>query len=492
MSQIEKRQKYRIPPAGIAFLGGVLISFIYVSLFYPDTYVYDSAHYWALSYGFADEQGNLSLAAYPSDFRGYVFPLYLFLSRVFSHWLGISDSLGFICLVAVSVSFILTIVFPYLMDWREKNSWDFLKRWIPLFLVLFFWRGLLVYPLSDFYSLGFTLVACALFKWLYNDHRVWWSEIPASILIGVFLYAAYNTRTIYLFAVIVFACLICLRFLKEGRLGAGKNVIRLVCIVAGWFLLAAPQIWINHRYTGTWSLWGVDTTDMFSAGLFSFQLFNGLTVDRYETLLTPNDFGNIPNIYFYDDVGLQIIKSIGNYEGTLWEYIRLFFTYPLEVIGIYFRHLANLLNPVYGECYISNLHQFKIHVSVFNYILMVFTAIGGVDLLQKYRCIYENQAGKRKTKILIASFFEDTSLWWVIIFPCLAIIPGAPEVRFFFPAYVCMYGLLEFKIQWKRVAQCITTHPIQTILWSVVGLVVLSCVWSDTFANASTNVWLFL
>lgn len=477
----------------VAFMLGVIVLILFGFAFRPDRFVYDSAYYWELAHQFTDEQGHLTWMAYPESFRGYVFPGFLFLSRVMSHWMGWADEVGFVVWAALFISFVVTIVLPHLLSWQESSRFDFLKRLAPLVLILIFWRGLVLYPLSDFYSLGFTLIACALFKWLYGQRRSWWQGIPAAMAIGVFLYAAYNTRTIYLFALVVFAILLAVRIVREGLPDLGKNALWLVCIAVGWFLLAAPQMLINHHHLGIWSF-GVDTSMVDSSGLFSAQLYAGLICDRYDTLIKPNDFENAAALRFEDLVGWQILNTTGGYRiCSIAEYFGLVFSHPLEVAGIYFRHVANLLNPVYGEMYIKDLHQIKLPYSIVNYVLMTLTYLGALQVFSmEYFGERNAPDGTVKKRFLLRKFLQDTALWWTIIFPCLTIIPGQPEIRFFFPVYLCMYAFLTFRCPWKNVTLYLRQHPVKTAFFALAGLVVLASVWSATFAKAQVTVDLFL
>ena len=134
--------------APAAFLLGTFLLVLFGLMFRPDCFVYDSGYYWELAHQFTDEYGHLTLMAYPESFRGYVFPGFLFLSRVMSRWIGLADETGFAVWAAFFISFVITIVLPYLLSWQENSPFDFLKRLVPLAMIPIFWRGLMLYQIS--------------------------------------------------------------------------------------------------------------------------------------------------------------------------------------------------------------------------------------------------------------------------------------------------------------------------------------------------------
>ena len=71
----------------------------------------------------------------------------------------------------------------------------------------------------------------------------------------------------------------------------------------------------------------------------------------------------------------------------------------------------------------------------------------------------------------------------IILIPCIAILPGAIEIRFFFAAYLIIYGFLAFAFPWREVKSFLQKHKFANIAALIIGLAVCCSVWGNTFAN---------
>ncbi|MEE3446725.1 MAG: hypothetical protein VZQ78_11025 [Prevotella sp.] len=89
--------------------------------------------------------------------------------------------------------------------------------------------------------------------------------------------------------------------------------------------------------------------------LKNWQIAQGLTVDRYETF-AGKDSVQIPQMRFDDKAGISLEKKEKVSAGiSLTQLVELVFKYPLDIAGIYSRHLINYLTTVWRQAYITDL-----------------------------------------------------------------------------------------------------------------------------------------
>ena len=471
----------------IAFIGTLIYSIFQNITYFP----FDSGYYWQLSQSFTSD-GKFTFFAYPEAYRGYFFPWILFLASEFGKLISFDERIGFIILSSGFLAALLTLMIPYIFEPFSNREQGIISRLAVSALTVFFWPGLLLYPLSDLYSFGFTLVSVCMLTYINRSYqqssldnkRIHWKHVACALFIGALLYGAYNTRTIYLFSVIVFLPLI---FITNFKRGALFLVSFLVALVIGWMLAAFPQMIINHNNLSTWSF-GVDTSMVAEQGLFSVQLYSGIFSQRYETVLDTS----LPlsgAIRFDDPMGWQVLNTTGGYRiGSFGGGLKLLAKFPIEFIGIYTRHLVNLLNPVYGEVYVLNLHRFKFHYTFINYCLMYLTALGIITYIKLRRSAFD---GKQEITNPNQPLVLQLCFLLPIAISCLAIIPGQPEIRFFFPLYVLMYGFLAYVFNLKEIWRLIKEHWILVILTFCSFLFLFIAIWGNTFASAHLQVDLF-
>ncbi len=234
-------------------------------------------------------------------------------------------------------------------------------------------------------------------------------------------------------------------------------------ILVGSFLLALPQCFINNKYVNAFSP-KVYTEQLFSYSndLQAWQVYMGITIPRYETYV--GDLNDYPTagVRFEDEVGQEIIEREGLTETnfTLSNIFKLFYKYPLDIIGIYTRHLVSSLTPLY-DVYISDLYIDKSIMILLAILIWIISALG----------IFSNNQMKK-----------SYSLGYMIalIVPAILQLLGAVEIRFCMPLYILAYWYVACEINYSSLAiyfkknmKCILfTCCLIMIMWiSTIGMI---------------------
>lgn len=389
-------------------------------------YMYDSADYYWSAKSF-EVEGAFSFFNYNNTFRGYVFPLILYVYCKLATVIGIKDGTAILLANAIVVSLIIVVMIPKMTEWKYKNYISYIL--IPIVFFLIYWSDLAVYPLSDLYAYGgFVCVILLCMKKNCNVGK----NIFRCILIGLLLYCVYNIRSIY-FVTIPFVVIF---FLIDNRKEIKRiwlRVVLLIVMCTSFFVAAIPQIAINQKQHGVKSI-AVITDDLNGGNIFYSQLYVGLFYDRYDTYV--GDFCEypVPQVNYIDRAGTQIIANEG-IDGleSLGQYISLIVKYPLDYVGIMVRHLANVFYLPYGESYITDLYGPKYIFAILNW-LVIFSII-----IELYRCFLSGN----NAKISVRAMYK-----YLTILPCVAILPGSIEARFFVPLYFLIYfyfSQIDFK-----------------------------------------------
>lgn len=435
----------------------LVVSIIIMVLWEPDRFWHDSLQYFELGQGLYET--GFAIGNFEHGVRGIWYPLLLspfFIVK--KAWL----------IPSVLLLIFFVCVFPRV--WISSNKVDFKSRCILFCLLLFFWNGLFRYPMSDAVALSLLLVGMML---CFGKH-----QIISPFLGGACLYICYNTRTIYLFPIIVFVILYCV-YLKEWK----AIFCFILCFFVGFLCGAIPQIIVNYNNYSILSI-KVITNRGYGNGLFSWQLAEGIRHTQYETFVGTEDVYPKPNLRFNDVVGMQIFAKEGldPTQMNIKDVIKVIIKYPLDVAGIYVRHFINMLNPIWGEEYIEDIHKIKIHYTIVNYFMM---------------CTFMTWFISRKIKMrdFINKYSKKLILGIAMLIPCFAITPGYVEQRFYFPMYYVFYLVMIFvmgKSGFKEVIYLWKKRPCLYIcVWGFVFLV-FCAIWSVTLASTQYGVWIGL
>lgn len=270
---------------------------------------------------------------------------------------------------------------------------------------------------------------------------------------GVTAYCAYNVRTIYLFA---FVYLMIEFIVKVFQHKAFKtNFYIMISFVLGITVGMLPQLLINYRQYQTISFF-VPTNN-----LFIRQLEWGLRLQRYDTVISEELKQS--GMRFIDTVGYSILQNekmsgCATYE----QYIRLLLKYPFEMIGIYVRHLANMLFPVYPENFIYDIGKSKICNTVLSFSIIFLFGI--------VQCF-----GVMKNKVL-HNFIP-------MLLPVIFIIPGSVEQRYGIAVFYYMISSICYNVDWEKFKQNVQVNFLKVVIVYLIFGGLLLAIWTSCLSS---------
>lgn len=407
----------------------------------------DSRDYWERGVSLWKD-GKFSLTNQMDGFRGYVFPLFL----------GICNQVGgvacFRIVNALMVAFLFSVLLPEVFELDQYTGKQAGAVLILYGLFTLFYYGLYVYALSDLFAFFLCIAATCLVKRLtVTDSK---AQIAVfSTLIGLLAYAMYNVRTIYMFASACIVLYVLFTFVRKRSIT--EKIICFFTQILGFGIAGLPQALMNWGYLKEVSL-SVPTQ-----GLMLKQLVWGLLYQRYDTYYGTQQ--GMPQMYFVDAVGENILKAEGIMETglkTMGEYIKLCLKYPFEVVGIYTRHVLNMLFPAWPNQYVLDLDSSKIIVMLIAFHCLFLISVSYI-------------LGRVKNKNL-KNFFP-------VLLPVAAIMPGAVESRFFMPLYVVILGKICFDIDWAALFGDIKKYWYKVAIGYGITFCIIVSVWSSMLAS---------
>lgn len=383
-------------------------------------YAYDAEWYWTI----ADpvfEGGKIHLLSFPETFRGYFLPVVIQLFKRGGTMLG-HGYWGWRVFVALMLAALLTFIFPVLFSKKIDGLIPMLRVVLCECVLLWVWGNYLQYPLSDLAAVVFLSAGVASLKSAVGADRRAALYIGLGLIGGIFLYAAYNTRVVFgygaVFSIIVFAI-----YLR-------RNLKRLLMVLlpafVGALLIALPQMMINHQYTGAYAP-KVYTEQLhnYERSIEMQQLYWGITYDRYETYDGDAAVLANPQMFFRDPEGETLLQQEGLVlaaEFSKRDYLHLIIKHPLDMAGIYMRHLISAMTPFYREVFVHDLYAEK---GVLITISILLWLLSGVVLTSAFL--------KRKLNMCDFWFCAAIGL------PGVMQMFGAVEIRFFLPLYLLSY-----------------------------------------------------
>lgn len=388
---------------------------------------WDAYYYWELGKSCCWDVRNIE-----SGFRGWVLPYIFWLCFRFGVLLGYEhEFLGYQIFSSVAFAFTFTFTFAYIagiLKFEVSDKRMAVSGGICGILIFIFYKGLFIYTLSDFYAFALSLIAVILTHEIVKCQRKLYVKVLEAFLLGICLYGTYNIRTIYLFS--IFACWGVLIIWQLCHRDWKQILVTVPVCFMGMLVCSIPQYIMNYNLLRIYS-WRVPTQ-----GLMLNQLQWGIVMERYATFVGDSSQYGDPGMIFRNNIGETILNRFQLTEITSYtQIVKLILRYPLDFIGIYVRHFLNILYPIYPNQYIYDIDKDK------TLILILFYTILFVGITT-----------------FLSSFKLRNSKWvWFILLlvPCICILPGAVEDRFFIAFYflVCMYavlGIKEFVVQFKK------------------------------------------
>ncbi len=400
---------------------------------------YDDAVYWSLGKACGWDVRNMAWG-----FRGWLLPFVFSMCYKFGMIFG-SEMLGYRIFASGVFACFFSIIFKYLLeifDFKCSIKKTLISGGICGGSFFLFFRGLLIYTLSDFYALTISLVGLImLYKMLtYEQDR--WRKVIEAFVFGLCLYGAYNIRTIYLFSMIAGVLILLIWNIYE------RNWLQLiitmpVCLL-GIFVCSIPQILLNNHLHKNYSM-AVPTE-----GLMLYQLQWGISSGRYATYIGDKTIYTEAGMFFVDKIGQTILEKENIVElASYGDFFKLVFKYPLDFIGIYTRHFLNMLYPFYPNQYIQSIENDKTLLLLIFYTILFIAVFYFIFLI--------------KTK---------SSRWiWMILtlLPSVCILPGAVEIRFFIALHLIIYIYAVMGI--KEFITCFKANWIKYLSMYVIGFI---------------------
>ena len=412
------------------------VSLLYAARANVTELYFDSKYYWKLS-DVIYENGldPIYILRFPESVRGYFFPVLIGYFRIFFH--GIT---GWRVLASLSMAACFSLSLPYAVKGRGISSLkESVRTLLAYALFMWIWAGLMQYPLSDFIAFFLLISAIALLRTVHQDRKTW-LKILSGFIAGALLYAAYNTRTTYLYSIII----VLAAFILINRKRTRTILITGLSLIFGMAVLSLPQCYINNHNEG-------EISPLVNYDLIDNEIFKGLTTARYETYI--GDFEVYPRsgLIFDDLAGWQIVQreNISEENFELSRIFDLFLKYPLDMTGIYFRHLLSLLTPVYRQVYVTDITGFSV-LTILVSILLWLTAGYGI-LIQ----IREQGIGLNALWIL------------AVCIPGLLQIFDEPELRFFLPLYLLCYYEVCAVLDWKKYLRALKANWLPVLILSL-------------------------
>lgn len=465
----DNKIKKNTPPRLIAvykilpfILCTIITLFIYWFNAEQEMVIGDAGDYWLM--GNALFENGFSLYKLPSAFRGYVFPLYLgIISKLFG---GLT---GFKMLNSLMIGILFGGILPkmFIAYGNEKQT---VKSILCFTVFLFFCKGLVIYSLADLFALG--MCTCSIMSCNYcSEEKPTWKNMISIFICGITCYLAYNVRTIYLFASMYIMIRLLILIYKTGKNKLIK-ILEAGVFCAGWILSAIPQLLINRHFDSSFSLF-VPTS-----GLMRTQLFWGIQYQRYDTFVGGILKGQYlnehpsPQMFFLDSVGQALIAKEGINGFPTWlDYIKFVLKYPIEVGGIYIRHLINILFPCWPNQYVYDLDNNKLFIAA-GMLVITFLFL----LIVCERMSLNNLVYRKNIPLLIPTIF---------------ILPGAVEVRYFVAFYIMIIYTLAFNTNWEKLLLYIKQHLCKTAILFVLYSGIICSMWSN-FLVSETAYKIFI
>lgn len=449
---------------GIFFFSLFFIIFLGFSVIQKQNELhFDCTYYWTVSD--AVYENGFNILNFPETFRGCIFPLMIGVLKTVIGTSMVNQLRGWSIIISIMISFLYAWCFPCIFDLRlQINKKNIIGSICLIVLTIIYWGNFLQLPLSDFPAIFFLLcgTACILTIKKRNDLALF-KQLFLAFIGGIIFYAAYNTRVAYLYGIIIIVAIFFISQVGKNFKSNIKISILLISLLCGCFLCALPQMLINHKYLGKYSPKVYTEQIMgYQSSLQTQQIFLGLESDRYETYVGAMDTYEAGAVFFDDKAGKEILlrENQNEYNFRIRRLCKFAIKYPLDLAGIYVRHLIQILTPVYLNIYIPKLFIRKGWYILLNIILW---GILGVRLL----CIKINKNNLQKILILLA-----------MLLPSMMQILGQVELRFFLMGYLLLYFIICFKTDYKSLYSAISKNAVGflavfitiTLMWiAIVG-----------------------
>lgn len=407
-----------------------------------------------------------SSEAFLFSVRGYAWPFILAIFKT----LGFGTNMGYTFWWAFFLTMGFAFYMPELIGRVCKRKIGIIGRLSTLLLTMFFFPGLMIYPLSDLPALILIVLSLYLFYRI-KDHSIFYKSIGACI-IGFFLGMAYYVRQGSITSMFIIALLM---FIISDKSWI-KRILLTVLLVGGVIISALPQIMINSDCNGRMTY---EVPISFTTGLATMEYRYGIMNLRYET--------NISGVYPDNPVTSedQLADTFFRLESIPLdgigpkELLTIIFKYPVEAIGMFAAKFANSIDSRYGELYISDWHRNRHFVIIANFALWFLGIVGVLYHINHFR---QNETlGIKKELLYIYDKREIVFVYIILAGPALFHLAGTHvEPRYFYPAYVVIWSYLGMICPWRSFLPYLKEHFFSLLLIFIALFGCVSSMWNFT------------
>lgn len=408
-SSLDMRHSKTLVAFAIAFVGMLIDALLQGD----KPFYYDSGSYWSLGNAFFYHH-HFSLLNFNSPLRGYLWPLIDHGLQVIATALGWQASSLAKLFNALMFALIATVLVPWFAEiaWPQWR-WGIVRRLLLAVALLVFWGGYLSYPLSDFPALMFVMLA---FVSVSRPESGIWMTIA-----GVAAGAALDIRPSYLLLAPILVALAAWSWIEaRGRASTRRRTMCMGLLVVGFVVVSVPQSLATHRHFGLWS--PIPGT---AVNLTGVQFTEGLKMQRYETYVGGKESG--PQMRYEDADGERLLATQpGDEVSSSSQYLKLVLSHPLEMAGVFARHVINGLDQRYSTPYVEHLDNGSHKWFRIVNLLIIFLA-----LLRVLWPASRRRLGPTQWRYPLA-----------VLLCCLTAVPSAMETRYFLPIYLLAYVLV--------------------------------------------------
>lgn len=437
---------YRILLVVILFIGLNLYSKIVAVG--DQQYMYDSYYYWIVGDVLWDGF-RFDITAFPETFRGCWLCIILSFFKLI-----IPGPWAWRILANAMIALEFVCILPFLFD-KRKGIYKYIGIVASLFLYVYFFGNAMQYPISDFPALFFMSVGLCLLKLANGCEKnklIWFAA-------GMTLYITYNIRVVYLYGIVV-AVIYYVFKKKRNRISV---ILMLFIILFGAGLAATPQMLINYKYIDEFTpIVQTSEYNEYERSLETQQIIWGISNDRAEGYIGDKTLYPSELLAYLDVAGNEIVarENVANKSFPIGTYLKLWISYPLDLIALYTRHIISLSIPLYRDVYIKDLMVNKSGTICVSLLILM---ICWLDIMRKW-----------SIKQLVLNINTIS-----LCVPCFLEAAGAPEIRFFLPIYVMLYWTVGSEIDYKEWAKWCYNHKalvLTTIVAAILALTIISSI----------------
>lgn len=454
-------------------------------------FFHDSYGYWQLSTYFLNN-GNLIDLKVPSigsidrelfSIRGYVWPYIISIIRKLSNDTFIGYWLGIATIYSLGISVLLGDIFESLF--KISISWK--RRSLVMIAIIYFWPGLLLYPLTDMPMVIFLTTAIFLTLKVSGIRSVKYN-ILCMLSIGFFLGIAYYTRPVTVPSIFIIIYIITHK--KNWK----YILASVLCISIGLTIIAIPQYIININFNNN-ATYKVPIAFMEPYGKVAMDnmFFEGATNSRYETVVSKDIKKDVE--VARDNTAYNILK-VEKYQpekADIKTFLNILIKYPVEFLGIYTADFANAMDSRYGEIYIQSLYSKRYLKIISNFILWFIFSIG---IFYQLRNSNKEQVNYNSQSIEIFNFkyFSYNYGLYILAFiiPSISQFAAHVEPRYFILLHILVFCYVFWLCPIKEIYSYIKLYPISNGVLFIVLFGVCSSIWNLTLSNFPDSDKLFI